>query len=114
MSHLPEFGEPDDDEPEIDSNWVGVFKPKSVQRVMMTIEPIDSPGEPEFVGVAVTGCAAEPGDPRPYIRHHPTITLRDDTTPRDAADYIRDLYPEEWIADLLVALLDRTAFTETP
>lgn len=51
-------------------------------------------------------------DPKYIGKQPPTLTLRHDTTPREAADYLRDLYTAEWVADLLVALLDRTAFTD--
>ena len=71
----------------------------------------DLDGEPGIVLPYHPAPDEEADEPR--IEHiiNPTLTLAANTSPRDAADLLRQRYTAEWIADLLVALLDRTAFT---
>lgn len=58
---------------------------------------VDAPGEPQFIGVAVTGCAAEPDDPTPQPFSN-ALLLRSNTTPTEAIEQIHGFYTAEWIA----------------
>jgi hypothetical protein len=54
---------------------------------------------------------AEPVEVSTWLE--PQLNLRSSTSPRSAADQLRAFYTSEWIADLLVCLCSRTAFTES-